>query len=387
MDSNPEFNIDQQRSFGKDDHPEIWSFRRPDKKSEKQNHVWDFLSRQAEAAAGNDEIPTKKIKITDLFEGPGKHKIKSIVSAVLKSVQKIIRHLNAPSPEKQFRSDLYDTIEPLRILWTTEKNVFKARNQVSDVLKNITEQQCNFLSSIMSLTCEMNKGYPPFWKLGPIAPTLYKWKGDKKKTKSNPPPPPRPRKGYDPTHQWTFHRRDSHLQAEKSDRLWDYLCDYKTSDCKRLLTDIQQHQKRLKKTSQIYHNLTTTTDGMGEKKFLVASAFKSAKKILTMEQGQDQSLLKQQLKNNFLLLISILLKLGPALQEIIEKTDQSADALQNIYQRHSTFLTDIMSLTSEMNQRYSAFWDVGSLAPGRCGWKQRETDKGVMRKTVPSDCI
>ena len=373
--------------------PEMWSFRRPtddDVVKSKKNLVWDFLSTAANHLGTDQEIPTKKINIKDLFEGPGKNKIKSIVATVLKSTKKTIANLNSQgTPEKQFQSDLYDSAESLRTLLIAEQNILKACNQVLNTLKTITEQHCNFLSSIMTLTCEMNKGYAPFWKLGPIAPTLYKWKSEKNEKKKSP-PPPQPRKGQDPTSKWSFRRRDAHLQAEKSERLWDFLCNYQTSDCKRLLSDTQLHRNRLEKTIQTYHDLNFVVvvvvdddpQDLHQKKALIDSAFQSAKKIIM---NPNQSLPKHQLKDDFLRLQPMLSKLGSAFQEIIEATDMTAAALEAIYQRHRIFLSNIMDLTSEMNLRYAAFWDLGSLAPGRTGCKHRETDKGVMRRNVPVD--
>ncbi len=373
--------------------PEMWSFRRPVEEVKAKNHVWDFLSTSAAAAAEDDfknqEIPTKKINIKGLFEGPGKNKIKPMITATLKAIKKTIANLNSQdtTPEKQFQSDLYDAVESLRTLLTAKQDIFKSCNQVLNTLKTITEQQCNFLSSIMTLTCEMNKGYPPFWKLGPIAPTLYTWKSEESKKTKTTPPPPQHKNGQDPTSKWSFRRRDAHLQAEKSERLWDFLCNHQTSDCKRLLSDIQFHRNRLEKTIQNCQTLNAAAAAAedlqtNQKKPLINSAFKSAKKIIM---HPNQSLPRHELKDDFISLFPILSKIGNAFENIIEATDQTAAALEAIHQRHRVFLSNIMDLTSEMNLRYSAFWDIGSLAPGRTGWRHRETDKGVMRRNVPAD--
>jgi len=216
--------------------------------------------------------------------------------------------------------------------------------------------------------------------------------------------------GVDSTHRWSFRRRGAHIQAEKSARLWDLLCGNPKAgvaevprgaedagETKKILTEIYTHRQRLYKVRRNYDAAAVVAglsqpgrarpgacfEGPSDRaaRVSVSATVQAAKKLLSTLSKQ-----KCAVKDDDRLLMDGLTQyiqttgnLTMCMAELVRAADESASALEALDARQRNFVSSVMAMTCEMNKGFPPFWDLGPLAPGIYGWKQREVDKDAMR--------
>jgi len=86
------------------------------------------------------------------------------------------------------------------------------------------------------------------------------------------------------------------------------------------------------------------------------------------------------LKTQLTTMIDASQKLSKTMASLVLASEYAEGALTSLDARHRSFVANVMALTEEMLKGHPPYWDLGPLAPGIYGWKQREVDRGRARR-------
>ncbi len=214
-------------------------------------------------------------------------------------------------------------------------------------------------------------------------------------------PRKRPRRGGDASSSapsssapssWSFRRFGANLGAERCARFWDLLCG--TPLNKDLLAELHSRRTCLYEARQGFDeagaafaeaifpgggggNIGIPTNHAA--RVAVSGLRKSAIEVLRRlepEFHEEDVALKTQLTG----MIGASQKLSKTMASLVLASEDAQGALASLDARQRSFVANVMALTEEMLKGHPPYWDLGPLAPGIYGWKQREVDRGCAHR-------